>query len=330
MSPPSSTPRRRGRPRTYENPTERERLKKRRQRAGKKAEREEHPDRVVSDQGLLWFEVWVSVDTTTLEGQRVHSEGYRRFGEAPSKTPYGLVARLPKEYRGRAEKVLEAEGRLPKRTLDMRPRSPGKIIGPHLASGAEPTKQELAVVAHRAPDYADLTVTERVAEINDKTGASNKKGEGAGQSTYEPLRTEAATVSDAAHVLRVHGTELAVGPTASDTEKATFEAWWAGYLRPYGGGVDIPAKIVRVPEEQAVEAKQRLTRFLKQYPSQASCPTCGTSPLAFHEPTLTVGCPECNSICYVSMPRGTMYVGKKRVLSPEEEMEAAWETREDK
>jgi hypothetical protein len=313
----------RGRPRTYSNPTEREREKKRRQRAKGAAARDEHPDRVVTEAGLLWFEVWVSVTSRTPDGQTVHTEGYRRFGEAPSKTPYGLIARLPKEYRGRAEKVLEAEGRLPKRTIDMRPRN-------SMHDYAREGKDALGGVAARLADYADLTVTERIKEINEKAGATNTKGEGAGQATYEPPRTEAATVSDAAHVLREHGTELAVGPTASDAEVAAFAAWWEEYLGPYGGGVDIPAKIVRVSEEQAAEARRRVNRLLEKYPSQASCPTCGTSPLAFHEPTLTVGCPECNAICFVSMPSGTQYVGKKRILSPEEEMEAAWRTRDGK
>jgi hypothetical protein len=57
---PISNPRRRGRPPTYANPTERERKKKRRQRAKGTAAREEHPDRVVAEAGLLGFEVWVS------------------------------------------------------------------------------------------------------------------------------------------------------------------------------------------------------------------------------------------------------------------------------
>ena len=221
----------------------------------------------------------------------------------------------------RAEKVLEAEGRLPKRTVDIRPRTPEHDY-------AREGKDALGELAARVADYADLTVTERIREINEKAGAPNTKGEGAGQSTYEPPRTEAATVSDAAHVLRQSGVELAVSPTTSDAEMDAFAIWWEYYLRPYGGGVDIPAKIVRVSEEQAAEAKQRLTCILEEHPSQASCPTCGTSPLAFHETTLTVGCPECNTICFISMLRGAQYVAKKRVLSPEEEMDAAWQTRE--
>lgn len=186
----------------------------------------------------------------------------------------------------------------------------------------------LEEVASRVADYSDLTVTERIKEINAKAGAANTTGEGAGQSTYEPPRTDAATVSDAAHVLREHGTELAVGPTASDAEMEALAAWWEDYLRPYSGGADIPAKILRVSEEQAAEAKQRIAHILEEYPSQASCPTCGTSPLSFHEPTLTARCPECNTICFVSMPHGTQYVAKRRDLSPEEEMDAAWETRD--
>lgn len=291
------------------------------QRARERAAKETHPDRVVTDAGLLWFEFWVSVDSTTPAGRKVHTEGYRRFGEYPSNTPYGLLAKLPEEYRRRAEKVLEVEGRLPKRTVDMRPRTPEHDY-------AREGKDALGELAVRVADYADLTVTERIKEINERAGAANTKGEGAGQSTYEPIRTEAATVSDAAHALRKHGTELAVAPTASETEIVAFAAWWEEYLRPYGGGVDIPAKIVRVSPEQAGEAKERVSRILEEHPSQASCPTCGTSPLGFHEPTLTVGCPECNTICFVSMPHGTQYVARKRDLSADDEMEAAWQTRE--
>ena len=55
-----------------------------------------------------------------------------------------------------------------------------------------------------------------------------------------------------------------------------FAAWWEESLRPYGGGVDIPAKIVRVSHEQAREAKERVSRILEEHPSQASCPTCGS------------------------------------------------------
>ena len=39
---------------------------------------------------------------------------------------------------------------------------------------------------------------------------------------------------------------------------------------------------------------------------------------------------ECNTICFVSLPRGTQYVGRKRTLSPEEEEEAAWASRENR
>lgn len=323
MSAFDSQPRRRGRPPTYANSTEREREKKRRQRAKGAATRDEHPDRVVTDAGLLWFEVWVSATSRTPDGRIAHTEGYRRFGEAPSSTPYGLLAKLPEEYRGRAQKALEAEGLLPERTVDMRPRNPEHDY-------SREGRDALGRLAAKGADYADLSVTDRIAEINERAGATNTKGEGAGQSTYEPPRTEAATVSDAAHVLRKHGPELAVGPNASDAEMKAFAAWWEEYLRPYGGGRTIPAKIVRVSEEQAEEARQRVTRILEEHPAQASCPTCGTSPLAFHKSTLTVGCPECNTICFVSMPSGTQYVGKKRLLSPEEEMEATWAGRENR
>ena len=316
-----SKPKPRGRPRTYANPTEREREKKRRQRAKGAAARDEHPDRVVVESGLLWFEVWVSSDSTTSEGRKVHTEGYRRFGEASSRTPYGLIHKLPKEFQARAEKVLESMGLLPKRTGEMRP-----LPAEH--DYDREGKGTLRDLSAKVADYANLSVTERIKEINDRAGATNTKGEGAGQSTYEPPRTEAATVSDGAHMLREHGPELAVGPTASDAEIAALAAWWEEYLRPYGGGPTIPAKIVRVSEEQAAEARQRVNRLLEEYPSQASCPTCGTSPLAFHESTLTVGCFECNTICFVSLPQGTMYVGKRRALTAEEEMEAAWKARE--
>jgi hypothetical protein len=141
----------------------------------------------------------------TPDGRTVHTEGYRRFGEAPSKTPFGLIAHLPKEYQARAEKVLEAEGRLPKRTVELRARNPAHDY-------SRDRKDVLGETSARVADYADLSVTERIAEINERAGATNTKGEGAGQSTYEPPRTAAATVSDAAHVLRTHGTELAVGP----------------------------------------------------------------------------------------------------------------------
>ena len=320
---PKSKPKPRGRPKTYANPTDREREKKRRQRAKEAASHDEHPDRVVFEDRLFWFEVWVSADSVTPEGRKVHTEGYRRFGEAASRTPYRLIAKLPKEYQARAKKVLEAEGWLPKRTAEMRPRNPEYDYD---REGKDALRELSANVA----DYADLTVTERIAEINERAGATNTKGEGAGQSTYEPPRTDAATVSDAAHLLRTYGPELAVGPTASDAEIAAFAAWWEEYLRPYGGGPTIPAKIVRVSEEQAAEARQRVERLLEEYPAQASCPTCGTSPLAFHESTLTVGCPECNTICFVSIPNGTQYVGRKRTLSPQEEEEAAWASRDNR
>ena len=81
---------------------------------------------------------------------------------------------------------------------------------------------------------------------------------------------------------------------------------------------------------QAIEARQRVYRLLEQYPFQASCITCGTSPLTFHESTLTVGCPECNTICFVSVPNGTLYVGRKRTLSLEEEEDGAWAGRENR
>lgn len=71
-----------------------------------------------------------------------------------------------------------------------------------------------------------------------------------------------------------------------------------------------------------------MNRLLERYPSRASCSTYVTSPLAFHVSTLTVGCPECNTICFVSLPSGTQYVGRKRTLSPEEEEETAWKARE--
>ena len=339
MTATSSRPKRRGRPPTYASSTEREREKKRRQRAKGAAARDEHPDRVVVESGLLWFEVWVSSDSTTPEGRKVHTEGYRRFGETSSRTPYGLIHKLPKEFQARAEKVLESMGLLPKRTTEMRPRSPEHDYD-------REGKGVLGEISEKVVDYADLSITERIKEIEATAGASvadpsltrrqrmgldrwHTNG-GAGQSTYEPPRTEAATVSDGAHVLREHGPELAVGPTASDAEIAAFAAWWEEYLRPYGGGPTIPARIVRVSEEQAAEARQRVNRLLEEYPSQASCPTCGTSPLTFHESTLTVGCPECNTICFVSLPRGTQYVGRKRTLSPEEEEEAAWASRENR
>lgn len=318
MTGPISNPRRRGRPPTYANPTEREREKKRRQRAKGTAAREEHPDRVVTEAGLLWFEVWVSVDSTTPDGRKVHTEGYRRFGEAPSKTPYGLVSRLPKEYRERAERVLEAEGRLPKRTADMRPRNP-------MHDYAREGKDALEEVAAKVADYADLTIRERIKAIDGRAGATGTQGEGAGQSTYEPKRTEAAIVSDAAHVLRKHGTELAVGPTASEAEMDAFAAWWEEYLRPYGGGASIPAKIVRLPDAEALAAVERLAEHVNE-----ACSTCGTTPVAIDEATLTLGCPQCGELRYVSLPRGILRVGGKRALTSEEEMEAAWQARENK
>jgi hypothetical protein len=321
----NANPKRRGRPPTYANPTEREREKKRRRRARGKAAREEHLDRVVFESGLLWFETWVHGETWSTEPdgskRKVVTEGYRRFGDARSLTPYGLIAKLPKEYQARAEKVLEAEGRLPKRTDDLRSRNPS-------VDYAREGKDALGETSARVADYADLTVTEHIKEIEGRAGAKSTRAGGAGQSTYEPKRTKEATVSDMAHDLREHTPELAVGPTATDAEMEAFAAWWEEYLRPYGGGAAIPVKIVPVSPEQAAEARERVTRILEEYPSQASCPTCGTSPLAFHEPTLTLRCPECNTICFISFPRGTQYVGKQRLLTPEEEMEAAWASRQ--
>ena len=325
---PAEAPRRkRGRPPKIGGPVS-AKDRKAAQRARERVAKETHPDRVVVESGLLWFEVWVSADSTTPEGRKVHTEGYRRFGEAPSRTPYGLIGKLPEEYRGRAGKALESMGLLPKRTKELRHRALPRPTGPNIVPESRIGNGELADMREGAPDYADLTVTERIKEIDGLAGATGTKGEDAGQSTYEPPRTDAATVSDAAHVLREHGAELAVGPTASDEEITALAAWWEEYLRPYGGGATIPAKIVRVSEEQAAEARQRVNGLLEEYPSQASCPTCGTSPLAFHEPTLTVRCPECNTICFVSMPQGTMYVGMRRALTAEEEVEAAWKARE--
>lgn len=323
MAPPSSSATRRGRPPTYANPTEREREKKRRQRAKKAVVRGEHPDRVVSEAGLLWFEVWVSVDSTTPDGQRILTEGYRRFGEYPSNTPYGLVEKLPKEYRGRAEKVFEAEGLLPMRTAEMRPRNPEHDYD-------RERKNARDEVGSKTAECADLTITQKISEINERAGAKNTKGEGAGQSTYEPPRTEAATVNDTAHALREHDPELAVGPNCSEQQLEALAVWWQGYLAPYGGGAAIPPRIVRVTEELAAAARERLSHVLEQYPSQGSCLTCGMSPFAIDEPTLTLRCPECGTIRFVSMPHGTMNVGKRRLLTPEEEMEAAWGARDNK
>ena len=321
--------RKRGRPPKPEGPTS-PKDRKAAQRARERVAKETHPDRVVIESGLLWFEVWVSSDSTTPEGRKVHTEGYRRFGEASSRTPYGLIGKLPEEYRGRAGKALESMGLLPQRTKELRHRALPRPTGPNIVPESRIGNGELADMREGAPDYADLTVTERIKEIDGLAGATGTKGEGAGQSTYEPPRTEAATVGDAAHVLRKYGTPLIVGPAASDEEITTLAAWWEDYLRPYGGGPTIPAKIVRVSQEQAAEARRRVNGLLEEYPSQASCPTCGTSPLAFHEPTLTVRCPECNTICFVSLPRGTQYVGRKRSLSPKEEEEATWAGRENR
>lgn len=320
MPVPISKLKRRGRPPTYANPTEREREKKRRQRAKKAVVRGEHPDRVVSEAGLLWFEVWVSVHSTTPDGLKMHTEGYRRFGEYPSSTPYGLCQRLPSKYRARAKTVLEAMGLLPKRSIDMWPRKPEHDYDREGMNAQDE-------VGSKTADYANLGITERIADINERAGAKNTKGEGAGQSTYEPPRTEAATVSDAAHAHRKHGTEIAVGPTCSEQHLEALAVWWQAYLAPYGGGAAIPAKVVRVTEELAAAARERLTCVPEQYPSHASCPTCGTSPLSVDEPTLTLRCPECGMICFVSMPKGTQYVGTKQSLTPEEEMDAVWEKR---
>jgi ribosomal protein S27E len=180
-------------------------------------------------------------------------------------------------------------------------------------------------MAARTADYADLTLAEMIAEINETTGAKNTKGEGAGQSTYEPPRTEAATVNDAAHVLREHGPELAVASTVSERELEVFKQWWQEYLAPYGGGATIPAKVVRVTADQAAAARERLAPFLER-----SCPSCGTSPLVFVDPTLTLRCPQCATICFVSFPQGMMNVGRKRTFTPGEEMEATWGSRENR
>jgi ribosomal protein S27E len=279
----------------------------------------------VSDAGLLWFEVWVSVDSTTPDGRKVHTEGYRRFGEAPSKTPYGLVSRLPKEYRERAEKVLESMGLPPKRTTEMRSRKIGKIIAPGVAVAGKLSANEEEQRASRATEYADLTITEKIAEINERAGAENTGGGGAGQSTYEPPRTKAATVNDAAHSLRLHGTEIAVGPQATEEGVESLGAWWQEYLRPYGGGASIPAKIVRLPDAEALAAVERLAEHVNE-----ACSTCGTTPVAIDEATLTLGCPQCGELRYVSLPRGILRVGGKRALTSEEEMEAAWASREDR
>lgn len=320
---PAEGPRRkRGRPPKPEGPVS-SKDRKAAQRAKERAAKETHPDRVVTEARLLWFEVWVSVDSTTPDGRKVHTEGYRRFGEAPSKTPYGLIAKLPEEYRRRAEKVLEAEGRLPKRTKELRHRALPSPSGPNLVPESRMANEELSDMRERAPDYADLSVTERIKEVDSLSGATGTRGEGAGQSTYEPPRTEAATVSDAAHGLRKHGPELAVAPTASVQQVEAFAAWWEGYLHPYGGGAPIPAKIVRASEEQTVAAEERLKPFL-----EGPCPTCGTSRLTFDEPTLTLRCAACATICYVSLLQGLMRVGTQRTLTPEDEMNAAWASRE--
>ena len=295
------------------------------QRTRERAAKETHPDRVVSDAGLLWFEVWVSVTSKTVDRRSVHTEGYRRFGESPSTTPYGLVAKLPEEYRGRAEKVLESMRLLPKRTTEMRSRKIGKIVAPDVAVAGKGSANEEEQRASRATEYADLTITEKITEINERAGAENRGGRGAGQSTYEPPRTKAATVNDAAHSLRLHGTEIAVGPQATDEEVKRFRNWWEEYLRPYGGGAAIPARIVRTTEEQAAAARERLEPFLG-----SRCPTCGTSPLTFDEATLTLRCAACAAICYVSLPQGMISVGARRALTAEDEMNAAWASREDR
>jgi hypothetical protein len=276
------TRRKRGRPPKVGGPVS-AKERKSAQRGRDYAHREEHPDRVVVESGLLWFETWVRAVSwlTELDGskRKFVTEGYRRFGEAPSKTAYGLVSKLPQEHRGSATKVLESMGLLPKRTKELRHRGLPQPTAPNHVPQSKMGDEELDEMRARVADYADLSVTERIKDIDERAGATSTTAEGAGQSTYEPPRTGAATVSDAAHVLRDYGSELAVGPTASDSEMDAFAAWWEEYLRPYGGGVDLPAKIVRVTGEQAEEAKQRLTRTLEQHPSQASCPTCATSPL---------------------------------------------------
>ena len=313
---PAQGPRRkRGRPPKPDGPTSPS-DRKAAQRARERVAKETHPDRVVTEASLLWFEVWVSVDSTTPDGRKVHTEGYRRFGEYPSNTAYGLLAKLPEEYRGRAEKVLESMGLLPKRTAEMRSRKPEHDYD-------REGKTALNAVGSKATDYADLSITERIGEINERAGAKNTRGEGAGQSTYEPPRTEAATVNDAAHVLRLHGTEIAVGPLATEERVERMAAWWQQYQRPYGGGATISAKIVRLSTLDAIAAVERLAEHVHE-----ACSMCGTTPLVSDEATLTLGCPQCGEFRYVSLPRGILRVGGKRVLTPEEEMEGAWRTRE--
>ena len=156
--PTESAPQKRGRPPKVGGPVS-AKDRKAAQRTRERAAKETHPDRVVTEAGLLWFEVWVSVDSTTPDGRKVHTEGYRRFGEAPSKTPYGIVSRLPKEYRERAEKVLESMGLPPKRTTEMRSRKIGKIIAPGVAVAGKLSANEEEQRASRATEYADLTIT---------------------------------------------------------------------------------------------------------------------------------------------------------------------------
>jgi hypothetical protein len=126
-------------------------------------------------------------------------------------------------------------------------------------------------------------------------------------------------------LLRLHRTEIAIAASATVDEEEGLREWWEEYLRPYGGGATIPAKIVRLPEADARAAIESLVELIN-----AACSTCGTTPLAINETTLTIGCPQCGEPRYVSLPRGFLQVGRKRTLTPEEEMKAAWASRENR